>query len=230
MNAIVETRDLSRIYPMGEMHVAALRDVCLRIDEGEFVAVMGPSGSGKSTLLNLIGCLDSPTSGSLSVAGTDVARLSDEQLAALRNRCMGFVFQQFNLLARTSALDNVMMPLLYSAVPRRRYREIAMHRLEQLGLADRAAHFPSQLSGGQQQRVAIARALVNDPRMILADEPTGALDSSTGAEIMQILSELNGRGITVVLVTHDASIARAAHRRIDFLDGRLVDDAPAALQ
>ncbi|HYF59482.1 MAG TPA: ABC transporter ATP-binding protein, partial [Burkholderiaceae bacterium] len=191
----------------------------------EFVAVMGPSGSGKSTFMNLVGCLDRPSAGRLWLAGEAVDEMGRDQLADVRNRRIGFVFQQFNLLARTSALDNVELPLLYAGVPRAVRRERAERRLRQVGLGERMDHLPSQLSGGQQQRVAIARALVNDPALILADEPTGALDSRTSVEVMSLLQQLNREGITIVLVTHEAEVASFASRIIGFRDGRLVRDA-----
>jgi len=204
--------------------VAALRGVSLEIAAGEFVAVMGPSGSGKSTFMNLLGCLDSPTSGEYRLAGDRVSALSGDALAAIRNRRLGFVFQNFNLLARTSALENVELPLLYSHCPAQERTRRAMSRLAEVGIAERAHHHPSQLSGGQQQRVAIARALVNDPVLILADEPTGALDTRTSFELMGLLQQLNRGGMTVVLVTHEHDIATFASRIIGFRDGHVVDD------
>jgi putative ABC transport system ATP-binding protein len=206
--------------------VRALRDVSLRIDEGEFVVVMGPSGSGKSTFMNIIGCLDRPSSGHYELAGEAVETLSADALAGIRNRRIGFVFQQFNLLPRTSALDNVELPLLYAGVEKSQRHERARRRLEQVGLGDRLDHLPNQLSGGQQQRVAIARALVCDPGLILADEPTGALDSRTSIEVMVLLQALNREGITIMLVTHEADIALFASRLIHFRDGRVVSDQP----
>jgi putative ABC transport system ATP-binding protein len=225
---IVRTRELRKEYAMGDTAVRALEGVSLEIAPGEMVAVMGPSGSGKSTFMNLVGCLDRPTSGEYELAGEPVARLSGDELAAIRNRRIGFVFQQFNLLPRTTALENVELPLLYTAMPRAERRARARRRLEQVGLGDRLDHHPRQLSGGQQQRVAIARALVNDPVLILADEPTGALDSRTSLEVMALLQQLNRGGITVVLVTHEQDIADFAGRIITFRDGRVVSDVPHA--
>ncbi len=209
---------------MGDNVVRALDGVSLTIEAGEFVAVMGPSGSGKSTFMNLIGCLDAPTGGEYFLAGENVAGMTGDALSSVRNRRIGFVFQQFNLLARTAALENVELPLLYSGVPKGQRRERATRRLTQVGLGNRLDHQPSQLSGGQQQRVAIARALVNDPVLILADEPTGALDSKTSVEVMALLQQLNSEGITVVLVTHEQDVANFSRRIITFRDGRVVED------
>lgn len=221
---VIETRDLVKTYVLGGQEVQALRGVSLVIGKGEYVAVMGPSGSGKSTFLNLIGCLDTPTAGLYRLDGTDVSALPAEDLAQVRNRKIGFVFQGFNLLPRLNALQNVEMPLLYSGTNRRTWRRLAEERLAAVGLAERSHHLPSQLSGGQQQRVAIARALVNSPALILADEPTGALDSRTGEEIMGIFERLNADGITIVLVTHEHDIARCSRRVLSFRDGVLVRD------
>jgi putative ABC transport system ATP-binding protein len=224
MPILIETRTLAKQYVMGDTIVRALDGVSLTIDEGEFVAVMGPSGSGKSTFMNLIGCLDSPSTGDYILAGENVARMSGDALAAIRNKRIGFVFQQFNLLPRTTALDNVQLPLLYTGLSKSERDARARARLTQVGLGERLDHHPAQLSGGQQQRVAIARALVNSPALILADEPTGALDSRTSVEVMGLLRQLNSEGMTVVLVTHEHDVAAFARRIITFRDGKLLDD------
>ncbi|MGL6113178.1 MAG: ABC transporter ATP-binding protein [Rubrivivax sp.] len=222
--ALIEARSLVKTYRMGEQVVQALNDVSLDIGDGEFVAVMGASGSGKSTLMNILGCLDRPSSGTLHLAGEEVEGLDGDALASIRNRRIGFVFQQFNLLPRTSALDNVELPMVYAGVKPAERRARALAALQRVGLAERATHTPAELSGGQQQRVAIARALVNSPALILADEPTGALDTQTSEDIMRLLAELNAQGMTIVMVTHEADIALWARRRIVFRDGRIVED------
>jgi putative ABC transport system ATP-binding protein len=221
---LIETRNLVKLYRMGDSEVRALVDVSVGIGKGEFVSVMGPSGSGKSTFMNVVGCLDRPTSGEYRLDGNAVSEMAGDQLAAVRNRHIGFVFQQFNLLARTPALENVELPLIYAGVAKKERSARAMKMLHRVGLAERAHHHPAQLSGGQQQRVAIARALVTEPLIILADEPTGALDSHTSLEIMALFQELNRQGMTVVLVTHEADVARFARRLLRFRDGRLVSD------
>jgi putative ABC transport system ATP-binding protein len=222
--ALIEARALVKTYRMGAQVVQALDGVSLDIDEGEFAAIMGASGSGKSTLMNIIGCLDRPSSGTLRLAGEDVHRMDGDALASLRNRRIGFVFQQFNLLARTSALDNVALPMVYAGVKPAERRARALAALQRVGLGERASHTPAELSGGQQQRVAIARALVNGPQLILADEPTGALDTHTSEDIMRLLAGLNAQGMTIVMVTHETDIALWARRRIVFRDGRVVED------
>jgi putative ABC transport system ATP-binding protein len=222
--AFMEVEGLARVYTMGGGALRALDGVDVAIAKGEFVAVMGPSGSGKSTLMNLLGLLDQPTAGRYRLDGEDVADLDPDARAALRNRKLGFVFQSFNLLARASALDNVALPLVYAGIGRRERRRRAADALARLGLGARMEHLPAELSGGQQQRVAIARALVNDPGAILADEPTGALDSRTGLEIMALFQGLHAQGITVIVVTHDPDVAAFATRTLVFRDGRLVED------
>ncbi len=222
---LLVARDLAKTYTMGGQTVHALRGVSLDIAEGDFVAIMGASGSGKSTLMNILGCLDQPTTGTYQLAGEAVDAMSADALASIRNRRIGFVFQQFNLLPRTSALENVELPMVYANVPPVERHERALRSLQRVGLGERSGHTPAELSGGQQQRVAIARALVNNPRLILADEPTGALDSQTSEDIMRLLAELNEQGMTVVLVTHEADIATWARRRVVFRDGRVLEDA-----
>ena len=221
---LIRTRNLVKTYRMGGGEVRALDGVSVDIDKGEFVAVMGPSGSGKSTFMNVLGCLDRPTSGEYVLGDRKVSTLAGDELAAVRNRNIGFVFQQFNLLARTPAVENVELPLVYAGVAKAQRVERSMKILQRVGLGDRTDHHPAQLSGGQQQRVAIARALVTEPLLILADEPTGALDSRTSLEIMALFQELNRQGMTVVLVTHEADVARFARRIIAFRDGRVVQD------
>jgi putative ABC transport system ATP-binding protein len=225
---LIETRDLRKDYTLGDSVVHALAGVSVSIDHGEFVAVMGPSGSGKSTFMNMVGCLDRPSSGTYLLAGEDVAGKSADELAAVRNRRIGFVFQQFNLLPRTSALENVELPLVYAGVPAPERHKRAAGKLVEVGLGARAHHHPAQLSGGQQQRVAIARALVNEPALILADEPTGALDSRTSLEIMALLQSLNRGGMTIIVVTHEQDIARYAGRLISFRDGVVKSDVRQA--
>jgi putative ABC transport system ATP-binding protein len=221
---VLQVLDVHKIYKLGETQVHALRGVSLEIRRGEFVAIMGASGSGKSTFMNILGCLDKPSSGRYLLEGTDVSGLEKKQLAGIRNRKIGFVFQGFNLLARTTALENTELPTLYSRVDRAERRQRAVEALKMVGLADRTDHFPSQLSGGQQQRVAIARALVNRPSILLADEPTGNLDSRTSVEVMEILQSLNAKGLTVILVTHEHDISQFAKRSIVFRDGRVRRD------
>ncbi len=224
MPAVIACQALKKSYRLGGQTVAALAGVSVQINNGEFIAVMGPSGSGKSTFMNMLGCLDQPDSGSLTLQGEAVTGLSAQQTAQMRNKYIGFVFQQFNLLPRTSALDNVMLPLLYNNTPRQQARQRALQALTLVGLAQRIDHQPSQLSGGQQQRVAIARALVNQPALLLADEPTGALDTETGLEIMQLFQQLHQQGKTIVLVTHEPDIAAFASRQLLFRDGMLISD------
>ncbi len=222
---MIVINELTKVYQMGETEVRALDGVDLTIEKGEMTAIMGPSGSGKSTLLAILGCLDVPTSGSYQLDGVNVENMTDDELAAIRNQKIGFVFQQFNLLARTSALENVMLPLVYRGLQGRARRDKAQEALEKVGLGDRVHHRPNELSGGQQQRVAIARALANDPAIILADEPTGALDSKTGTEIIRLFQDLHKNfGQTVIYVTHDPFIARHTNRVIRIADGQIVDD------
>ena len=221
---LIETRDLRRSYRMGDEIVTALAGVSLDIEEGSFVAVMGPSGSGKSTFMNLVGCLDRPDGGSYRLAGEEVSRLSADALAGVRSRRIGFVFQQFNLLERTDAVGNVALPMIYASADRKERRRKAEAALTRVGLGDRMGHTPLQLSGGQQQRVAIARALVNDPSILLADEPTGALDSRTSLDIMALFQALNREGMTVLVVTHEPDVAEFARRVVRFRDGRVIED------
>lgn len=221
---IIEIKDLSKTYVLGEIEVPALKHTNLSIDKNEYVAIMGPSGSGKSTLMNILGCLDVPSGGDYILNQQNVSKLTDDQLAAIRNKEIGFVFQTFNLLPRADALHNVELPLIYNGTPRIKRKQLAREALERVGLGDRADHKPNELSGGQRQRVAIARALINNPSIILADEPTGNLDSKTGEEIMKIFSELNETGHTVILVTHEEYIAEYSRRIIRLLDGNVQSD------
>ena len=222
--SLIETRDLTKTYVMGSEEIHALRGVSITIERGEYIAIMGPSGSGKSTLMNLIGCLDTPTSGSYLLNGKEVARMNDNELAGIRNREIGFVFQTFNLLPRASALRNVELPLIYAGMPAKEREQRARAVLEQVELGDRVNHRPNELSGGQRQRVALARALVNTPSILLADEPTGNLDTKTGAEIMALLGRLHKAGNTMVVVTHEADIAGFADRTLHLRDGRVERD------
>jgi len=221
---MLEIKKIKKIYQMGKVKVEALRGVSFYIDKGEFVAIMGPSGSGKSTLMHIIGCLDQPTEGSFIIGGKDVSKLNDDRLAEIRNKSIGFVFQQFNLLSRTSILHNVEIPLIYAGLKTKRRREMAKQALESVGLADRVKHKPNEISGGEKQRAAIARALVNNPLIILADEPTGNLDTKTGEEIMKIFYKLHQQGNTVIMVTHEAEVARHARRIIHLRDGLIEKD------
>ena len=226
--SLISLDKISRSYQMGGETVHALRGVSLQIERGEYVAIMGPSGSGKSTMMNLIGCLDTPTSGSYQLNGTDVSEMDDNQLAEVRNREIGFVFQTFNLLARSSALHNVELPLIYAGIPSAERRKMALESVAHVGLTDRMHHKPNELSGGQRQRVAIARALVNKPSILLADEPTGNLDSRTGEEIMTLFAELSRKGNTIILVTHEEDIARHARRILRIRDGLIASDEQQA--
>ena len=223
---LIDIRDITKVYEMGEEKVHALSGVTLGVERGEYVAIMGPSGSGKSTLMNLIGCLDTPTSGSYVLNGREVARMTDDELAAIRNQEIGFVFQTFNLLPRATALHNVELPLVYAGIGSDERKRKAKQALEKVQLEHRMTHKPNELSGGQRQRVAVARALVNNPSILLADEPTGNLDSQTGAEIMGLFDELNSRSNTIVLVTHEEDIAAHARRIVRLLDGKVRDDGP----
>jgi putative ABC transport system ATP-binding protein len=223
----IDLRDIHKTYENGALRVPVLHGITLQVERGEYVAIMGPSGSGKSTLMNLIGCLDRPTSGTYALDGADVSKLSDDELASVRLRKLGFVFQGFNLLPRTDALRNVALPLFYAGVPARQRAALARDALARVGLAERGSHHPAQLSGGEQQRVAIARALINDPAVLLADEPTGNLDSKTGEEIMELFSRLHGSGRTIIMVTHDERIAGHAQRIVRLRDGAVVSDGPS---
>jgi putative ABC transport system ATP-binding protein len=225
MSAVVEVRGLRKIYALGGAEVIALAGIDLTLAAGEFVAVMGPSGSGKSTFMQIVGLLDRPSAGAYRFEGRDVSRLNGDERADIRSRRLGFVFQSYNLLSRTSALENVELPMVYAGVPESRRRQIAVEKMELVGVAQLARHNPNQMSGGQQQRVAIARSLVNDPGLILADEPTGALDTKSSADVMQILQQLNReQGITIMLVTHEPEVAAYARRIVTFRDGRIVTD------
>ena len=221
MSSIVSLDRISRTYAMDRVQVHALQDVSLEVEQGEFVAIVGPSGSGKSTMMNIVGCLDRPSAGIYRLAGTPIGELDDNGLARLRSRTIGFVFQSYNLLPRTSALDNVATPLLYQGVGRRERMARAGAALERLGLGDRVDHEPNELSGGQQQRVAVARAIVTDPALVLADEPTGNLDSASGRDVLAVLRELHAAGRTIILITHDADVASAASRQVHIRDGRI---------
>jgi putative ABC transport system ATP-binding protein len=221
---VIELSHISKIYRLGDVEVRALDDISLNINEGEFVAIMGASGSGKSTMLNILGCLDTPTSGAYRLDGQDVSRASDDHLARVRNRLLGFIFQSFNLLAQQSALQNVELPQVYAGAEPRVRRAKALESLKMVGLENRVHHRPRELSGGQQQRVAIARSLMNSPRVLLADDPTGNLDSKSGDEIMEIFQRLNSEVITIVMVTHEDNIAAYAKRRIRFKDGKIISD------
>lgn len=221
---LLQLAHVSKIFKMDGLEVKALDDISLEIKKGEFVCIMGPSGSGKSTLMYLIGCLDNPTSGQIIFNGNDVSSMKEEELARIRNQGIGFVFQMFNLLPRTTSLANIELPLIYSGIPKEERDKRAYRALETVGLSHRALHFPSQLSGGQQQRVAIARALITDPPLILADEPTGNIDSKSAKEIMELLTRLNKEGHTIILVTHDPEVASYAQRKISVRDGRIVGD------
>ncbi|KPU26908.1 macrolide ABC transporter ATP-binding protein [Caloranaerobacter sp. TR13] len=221
---MIKLEGLTKIYKMGDISVTALKDVNLSIEKEEFVAIMGPSGSGKSTLMNIIGCLDKPTKGKYALDGVSIQGLNDDELAAIRNKKIGFVFQAFNLLPRTTALRNVELPMMYAGVPAKERRKRAIELLEKVGLGDRIDHKPNELSGGQRQRVAIARALVNNPAIILADEPTGNLDTKSGEEIMDIFKNLNEEGVTIIIVTHEADIAQKAKRVVTFRDGVVIED------
>ncbi|HKM42707.1 MAG TPA: ABC transporter ATP-binding protein [Limnochordia bacterium] len=224
MTTMIEAKELTKVYTMGDEEVHALRGVSFSVQRKDFIAIMGPSGSGKSTLLHIIGCLDRPTAGQLFIEGLNAQEASGNKLAEIRNQKIGFVFQSFNLMAKATAVENVELPLIYAGVRRKERRQRALATLERVGLADRTRHRPTELSGGQRQRVAIARAMVTEPAFILADEPTGALDTTTSAQILDLFAELNDEGNTVVLITHDLNIAKRAQRRIELLDGHIIKD------
>ncbi len=224
MNPLIEIEDLSKLYQMGDETLKALDDVSLSVNKGDFVAIIGPSGSGKSTLMNMLGCLDVPSKGNYWLDGQKVNKMSDNQLAEIRNQKIGFIFQGFNLLPKLTAFENVELPLIYRKVPGKERKELALASLEKVGLADRVHHRPIELSGGQQQRVAVARALVGNPPILLADEPTGALDTKTGNEVLELMHHLNEQGHTIVLITHDLDIAKRAKRIIRIQDGKLFED------
>jgi len=225
---LIELSGVCKDYIAGTIPVPALKDVCLRVEEGEYLAIMGPSGSGKSTLMNILGCLDSPSAGTYSLDGRDVGRLDDNALAALRNEKLGFIFQSFNLLSEYDALDNVALPLLFAGVRREKRRARAREALTRMGMEDRIHFRPGQLSGGQQQRVAVARAIIHRPRLLLADEPTGALDTASGDQLMEIFDELHADGVTIIMITHELAVARRASRILHILDGRLTEPAAGA--
>jgi putative ABC transport system ATP-binding protein len=223
MASMIEMRGITKSYRLESMNVPVLKEINLTIDQGEFLAIMGASGSGKSTLMNILGCLDRPTSGKYFLEGKNLTTLNDDRLAYIRNQRIGFVFQQFNLLARSTALQNVMLPMIYANIPPQKRRERAIQALTRVGLASRLSNRPSQLSGGQQQRVAIARALINQPALVLADEPTGALDTKTSQEVMNLLTELNQQGITIIIVTHEPDVAAQTKRIVHIQDGEVID-------
>ncbi len=230
MAMLINMKDVAKIYKLGTVEVPALRDVNLNIETNEYVAIMGPSGSGKSTLMNILGCLDTPSNGTYYFSGKDVSNLSDNQLSEIRNKKIGFVFQTFNLLPRATALYNVELPLIYSGISSSKRKKLARDSLEQVGLGDRMGHKPNELSGGQKQRVAIARALINKPTLILADEPTGNLDSKTGEEIMEVIQKLYKQGNSIIVVTHEANIAKNAKRVIRLSDGLIESDRSASIR
>ena len=221
---VIEMKDVWKIYSMGESEVQALRGISFSVEEGEFVSIMGPSGSGKSTCMNMIGCLDRPTSGDVCINSRLIAEMSEKELAKLRNETVGFVFQQYHLLSTMTVLENVMLPLRYKGIPYSERKDIALEVLEKVNLTDRISHYPNELSGGQKQRVSIARALVTKPKIILADEPTGALDSSTGKAVLELFNQINEEGTTIVIVTHDPGIGASTRRCIRILDGQVVED------